>query len=95
MENGAKNPISSHVLSMFAEARHVQSEQKYESASSSSVEENLRDFVLPSPIEKQFTLRVCGKMVRKGVGGPQFLRAIIKNDEFRLCGAFSQDTTFY
>lgn len=79
MENGAKNQIAVHVLSMFAEAKHAQSEQKYEmttstSSSSQSLEEAMGNFVLPSPVEKQFTLRVCGKMVPKGIGGPQFLR---------------------
>uniref|UniRef100_A0A336MSV7 Rab3 GTPase-activating protein catalytic subunit n=1 Tax=Culicoides sonorensis TaxID=179676 RepID=A0A336MSV7_CULSO len=99
LENGAKNPIAGHILSMFAEAKLAQSEQKYEMLSQSGSSEdgsgNVSGFVLPSPLEKQFTLRVCGKMVNKGIGGPQFLRAIIRNDEFRLCGAFSQDTTFY
>lgn len=122
MKNGAKNPIAAHVLSMFSEAKHAQSEQKYEmptaslSQQSTSTEETIHNIVLPNPVEKQFTLRVCGKLIPKGTGGPQFMRyfpvfisnflvnlviqyifsnrAIIKNDEFRLCGAFSQDTTF-
>lgn len=45
-------------------------------------------------MEKQFILRVGGKTISKGTGGPQFLRAILGQNEFRLCGAFSQDTTF-
>lgn len=49
---------------------------------------------LPNPMEKQFILRVGGKTISKGTGGPQFLRAILGQNEFRLCGAFSQDTTF-
>lgn len=75
LENGAKNPIAAHVLSMFAEAKHAQSEMSSSSSQqSTSMEETMGSFVLPSPVEKQFTLRVCGKMVQKGVGGPQFLR---------------------
>jgi hypothetical protein len=49
---------------------------------------------LPDPIEKQFTLRLSGNTVSQGMGGPQFLRAILSPNEFRLCGAFSQNTTF-
>lgn len=49
---------------------------------------------LPDPIEKQFTLRLSGNTVNQGMGGPQFLRAILSSTEFRLCGAFSQNTTF-
>lgn len=54
----------------------------------------LRFQSLPDPIEKQFTLRLSGGTVNQGVGGPQFLRAILSSSEFRLCGAFSQNTTF-
>lgn len=51
--------------------------------------------VLPAAVEKQFTLRLSGKTVSKGMGGPQFLRAILGTNDFRLCGAFSQDITFF
>lgn len=46
-------------------------------------------------MEKEFTLRLSGKTVASGMGGPQFLRAILGTNEFRLCGAFSQDITFF
>lgn len=65
---------------MFSEAKHAQSEQKYEiptaslSQQSTSIEESIHNIVLPNPVEKQFTLRVCGKLVPKGIGGPQFMR---------------------
>ena len=49
---------------------------------------------LPDPVEKQFTLRLSGNTVNQGLGGAQFLRAILSANEFRLCGAFSQNTTF-
>lgn len=66
LQNGSKNEMSISVLNMFGEVKHAQTELKYEQC-----EDNL---VLPSPVEKQFTLRLSGKMVHKGVGGPQFLR---------------------
>lgn len=68
LQNGSKNEMSISVLNMFGEVKHAQAEQKYEQC-----EDNLA-LVLPSPVEKQFTLRLSGKMVHKGEGGPQFLR---------------------
>ncbi|XP_063701682.1 rab3 GTPase-activating protein catalytic subunit [Culicoides brevitarsis] len=86
--HGAKNDISVNILKLFTEAKKLQSEQNIEVKTS-----NEKSSDLPCPFEKQFTLRACGKLVQRGMGGPQFLRAIVKNDDFRICGAFSQDTT--
>jgi hypothetical protein len=45
-------------------------------------------------IEKQVILRVSGKTVSKGEQGPQFLKAILRPNEMRLCGAFSKNIIF-
>ena len=31
---------------------------------------------LPDPVEKQFTLRLAGKTINKGMGSPQFMRYV-------------------
>lgn len=69
LKDGAKNATATHVLSMFAEVKQTQLEQKIEQG----IDDNI-NLILPNPVEKQFTLRVYGKMVHKGIGGPQFLR---------------------
>jgi hypothetical protein len=45
-------------------------------------------------IEKQVILRVSGKTVSKGDQGPQYLKAILRPNEMRLCGAFSKNIIF-
>lgn len=67
LQNGSKNEMSINVLNMFGEVKQAQAEQKFEQGDDNNL-------VLPSPVEKQFTLRLSGKMVHKGHGGPQFLR---------------------
>ncbi|XP_065081076.1 rab3 GTPase-activating protein catalytic subunit isoform X2 [Ochlerotatus camptorhynchus] len=86
LEDGAKSAMAKRVLSMFTEAKMAANELANEQTVALS---------LPDPVEKQFTLRLGGKTVNKGMGSPQFMRAILIHNEFRLCGAFSQNTTFY
>ncbi|GAB0098823.1 Rab3 GTPase-activating protein catalytic subunit [Sergentomyia squamirostris] len=90
LEKGAKGEISARLLHLFAEAKKAQNEQLSGDGDSIGTSQSL-----PSPVERQFTLRVCGKTLVKGMAGPQFLRAILGQNEFRLCGAFSQDTNFF
>nr|XP_029715261.1 rab3 GTPase-activating protein catalytic subunit-like isoform X1 [Aedes albopictus] len=96
-DDGAKSTISKRVLGMFTEAKMAANEQANEQTVA-LVSFMLADgayFTLPDPVEKQFTLRLGGKTINKGMGSPQFMRAILTHNEFRLCGAFSQNTTFY
>ncbi|XP_055548685.1 rab3 GTPase-activating protein catalytic subunit isoform X2 [Wyeomyia smithii] len=86
LDGGAKSFIAKRVLEMFTEAKKAANEQANEKSVA---------LCLPDPVEKQFTLRLGGKTVNKGMGSPQFMRAIFTHNEFRLCGAFSQNTTFY
>ncbi|XP_053694027.1 rab3 GTPase-activating protein catalytic subunit isoform X2 [Sabethes cyaneus] len=86
LDGGAKSPVAKRVLEMFTEAKKAANEQ---------ASERTVALCLPDPVEKQFTLRLGGKTVYKGMGSPQFMRAIFTSNEFRLCGAFSQNTTFY
>ncbi|EAT41808.1 AAEL006591-PA [Aedes aegypti] len=97
LDDGAKSSIAKRVLSMFTEAKMAANEQGNELpvALASFMLADGPYLTLPDPVEKQFTLRLGGKTVNKGMGSPQFMRAILTNNEFRLCGAFSQNTTFY
>lgn len=108
LTEGVKNDIGVRVMYMFNLARATQNEQRVEDHSwVKAIIINLflllllifpflspRMQSLPDPIEKQFTLRLSGNTANQGMGGPQFLRAILTANEFRLCGAFSQNTTF-
>lgn len=94
LANGAKSDLSLQIFNMFADAKRVQTQTT--NAHSDDDDDTNQSFHLPAPIEKQFTLRVMGKTTScTGIDGPQFLRAILCNNRLRLCGAFSQDTTFY
>ncbi|KAG5676867.1 hypothetical protein PVAND_006674 [Polypedilum vanderplanki] len=84
LSEGAKNDVGVRVMFMFNLARATQNEQRVEDQA----------WTLPDPVEKQFILRLSGNAVNQGPSGPQFLRAILSQHEFRLCGAFSQNTTF-
>ncbi|XP_062547001.1 rab3 GTPase-activating protein catalytic subunit-like isoform X2 [Armigeres subalbatus] len=86
LDDGAKSAMAKRVLGMFTEAKMAANEQTNEQTVA---------LTLPDPVEKQFTLRLGGKTINKGIGSPQFMRAILTHNEFRLCGAFSQNTTFY
>lgn len=83
---GAKNYISVQILNLFSDARQQKNEFNMEKDVPSQL-------YLPEPVRKEYILRVEGKTTNKGVGGPQFLRAILDKN-MRLCGAFSENTTF-
>uniref|UniRef100_A0A182MSU1 Rab3 GTPase-activating protein catalytic subunit n=1 Tax=Anopheles culicifacies TaxID=139723 RepID=A0A182MSU1_9DIPT len=87
---GASSPTAVRLMDLFAEVKRAANEQGSNNEQHLSIGKTL-----PDPIEKQFTLRLSGNTVSKGAGSPQFLRAILMPQEFRLCGAFSRNTTFY
>uniref|UniRef100_A0A4Y0BHL8 Rab3 GTPase-activating protein catalytic subunit n=1 Tax=Anopheles funestus TaxID=62324 RepID=A0A4Y0BHL8_ANOFN len=89
---GANNPTAGRLMGLFAEAKRAANEQ---GNNNEQQQHQSSGNALPDPVEKQFTLRLTGNTISKGVGSPQFLRAILMPQEFRLCGAFSRNTTFY
>ncbi|XP_058056659.1 rab3 GTPase-activating protein catalytic subunit-like [Anopheles bellator] len=92
LPEGAASEIAARLLTMFGEAKRAANEAGTEATAAINAGGNV---CLPDPVEKQFTLRLSGNTVSKGPGTPQFLRAILMPQEFRLCGAFSRNTTFY
>uniref|UniRef100_A0A182NLL9 Rab3 GTPase-activating protein catalytic subunit n=1 Tax=Anopheles dirus TaxID=7168 RepID=A0A182NLL9_9DIPT len=102
LPEGAASPVAERLMVLFAEAKRAANEQSGGNADQQQQSGGNRANLtvsstqnLPDPIEKQFTLRLSGNTVSKGPGTPQFLRAILMPQEFRLCGAFSRNTTFY
>ncbi|XP_031617314.1 rab3 GTPase-activating protein catalytic subunit [Contarinia nasturtii] len=88
LEEGAFGPLSQQILRLFTQVKRAQSEQLQDL-------ENI-PITLPEAVEKEFTVRVCGQTSHAiGTGGPQFLRIILKPEEFRICGAFSHDIKFF
>ncbi|KAL1490569.1 hypothetical protein ABEB36_013239 [Hypothenemus hampei] len=54
------------------------------------------DQIHPVPAQKEFVLRTdCIRPNLHSCQSPQFLRAILGRNEFRLIGAFSEDTSFF
>lgn len=66
-------------------ARRILEKYRLEVASSDSGK------VLPDPASKEYVIRLEGD---SSSSGPQFLRAITSGSRVRLCGAFSENTTF-
>ncbi|XP_053672448.1 rab3 GTPase-activating protein catalytic subunit-like [Anopheles nili] len=92
LPEGASGAVAVSLMGLFVEAKRAANEQGGGVEPRSTVGSSVS---LPDPIEKQFTLRLNGHTVSKGPGSPQFMRAILTPQEFRLCGAFSRNTTFY
>ncbi|XP_055371796.1 rab3 GTPase-activating protein catalytic subunit [Condylostylus longicornis] len=86
LNGGAKNLTSVEVLSLFSESRELKNEFNTDKDAPTQL-------FLPEPVCKEYILRVNSKTTTRGVCGPQFLRAILDKN-MRLCGAFSENTTF-
>jgi Rab3 GTPase-activating protein catalytic subunit len=106
LPNGAKNVVSQRMLNIFTEAKQVQNEQLVEGEQ--NVDVSLPDpiekqFVLRlsgRTVNKgvgspQFMRWVFDNNWHRESYFCYFFRAILSPYEFRLCGAFSQNTTFY
>ncbi|CAH0557757.1 unnamed protein product [Brassicogethes aeneus] len=81
--------IGSRVLSMFSDAQNTAN------MISGETNEKLIN-PLPTPFQREFVMRVAAvKPASCSARCPQFLRAILSKNEFRLCGAFSEDIVFF
>lgn len=93
VENRANSEIGSRIVSMFGEAQKMTNlsiGEQYEEG------RNAINNVFPVPTAREFVLRA--NAVKPAVYSskcPQFLRAVLSKDEFRLCGAWSEDTVFF
>lgn len=87
-----ESKIAKRILTMFSEAQKFLNVVLIEQGVESQVENS----VFPRAVEREFVLRTSAARPKSySVKCPQFMRAILSKNEFRLCGAFSQDTTFF
>lgn len=83
-----ESKIAKRMLAMFSDAQKL--------ANVVLMEQGVENTVLPPAIEREFVLRANAARPKSySTKCPQFMRAILLRNEFRLCGAFSQDLTFF
>lgn len=98
LPEGAFGTISERILRLFTEVKCNLNEQSQDLDSTPIVSIfcvfwNADELIwtsttffqtLPDPVEKEFTLRVCGQTSHAiGVGGPQFLRYVFLEEKSR------------
>ncbi|KAI4464155.1 rab3 gtpase-activating protein catalytic subunit [Holotrichia oblita] len=85
-----------NLLAMFSEAQKVANMILAEYGTVESDNQLAENAIFPQPAEREFVMRVstCRPAVYSAKS-PQFLRAILSKNEFRLCGAFSEDIVFF
>lgn len=87
-----ESKIAKRLLMLFSDAQKLANVVLMEQG----VENRVENTVLPPAIEREFVLRANAARPKSySAKCPQFMRAILLRNEFRLCGAFSQDLTFF
>ncbi|KAJ8964479.1 hypothetical protein NQ314_004766 [Rhamnusium bicolor] len=95
IENKSNSDVGNRIVTMFSNAQKVDNiilnEQPGETGRSTLI-----NTVFPPPTEREFVMRVNAvKPASYSAKCPQFLRAVLNKNEFRLAGAFSEDTVFF
>lgn len=87
-----ESKIAKRMLAMFTEAQKLSNMDLIEQG----VESQAENTVFPQAAEREYVLRASAVRPKSySAKCPQFMRAILSKNEFRLCGAFSQDITFF
>lgn len=90
LEDMSDSEVGTRIVMMFAET------QKPVPGERSSDGREFYKMSFPSPAVREFVLRANAvKPAIHSARCPQFLRAVLNKEEFRLCGAFSEDTVFF
>ncbi|CAH1235391.1 unnamed protein product [Diabrotica balteata] len=90
IRNKSHSDIGKRIIAMFGDA------QKTILGEQTGDERNRENPVFPSPSTREFVMRVNAvKPAVYSAKCPQLLRAVLSKDEFRLVGAFSEDTAFF
>nr|CAH7747108.1 unnamed protein product [Callosobruchus chinensis] len=93
IEDKDTSEIGGRIVSMFTEVQKIASLMLNENGETAR---NVPKSVFPAPAEKEFVLRVNAvKPASYSAKCPQFLRAVVNRQEFRLAGAFSDDIAFF
>lgn len=83
--------IGQRMIKMFSEA---QKSVNMVSAEGHGIEN--RNTTFPQPFEREFVMKVmANRPAISSAKSPQFLRACLSKNEFRLSGAFSEDIVFF
>ncbi|KAF5293111.1 hypothetical protein FQA39_LY13721 [Lamprigera yunnana] len=95
IEQTCKSGIGHRLTVMFSDAQKIANMISTEHGS--VVEQNSSvNITFPRPHEREFVMRVAAaRPATYSVRSPQFLRAILSKNEFRLVGAFSEDVVFF
>ncbi|KAJ8921070.1 hypothetical protein NQ315_015866 [Exocentrus adspersus] len=95
IENKATSVVGNRIVTMFSDAQKVATVVHNEPGDSGSGSGTINT-AFPPPSEREFVMRVAAvKPAAYSARCPQFLRAVLNRSEFRLCGAFSEDTMFF
>lgn len=93
LPGAARGPIGSHVVQMYKESFEVERDLDLPSAKVSKFTSRTNRFLFES--QKDFVLRVMARRPSSTSASTlQMMRVIIKNDEFRVLGAFAEDVIF-
>lgn len=95
IENKADSKIGGRILYMFSEAQKT---ALMYLSDPNSIDGGVpaENSVFPRASERAFVLRVsAARPTACSAKSPQFLRAVLSKDEFRLAGAFSEDIVFF
>lgn len=94
IDGTSKSSVGSRVVTMFSDSQKttnmILSEQ-------GTLESNpVENVIFPQTTEREFVMRVSAvRPAPYSSKSPQFLRAILSKNEFRLVGAFSEDIVFF
>ncbi|GJQ84641.1 hypothetical protein Trydic_g12670 [Trypoxylus dichotomus] len=87
----SRSKAGAALLTMFSDAQKAANL----TTSGGGVEET-GNAAFPSPTEREFVVRISAcRPAAYSSKSPQFLRAVLSKNEFRLCGAFSEDLVFF
>ncbi|CAH2011007.1 unnamed protein product [Acanthoscelides obtectus] len=94
IENKDTSEVGGRLLAMFTEVQRISNLGATEGGE--STQNVVSRSVFPTPAAKEFVLRLnAPKPASYSANCPQFLRAVLTRDDFRLCGAFSSDVAFF
>lgn len=98
VEINSNSVIGNRMLTMFSDAQKVANlilnEQQQQQSSQGNNNDNNNKF--PPPNEREFVMRVSAhRPALYSAKSPQFLRAVLSKNEFRLIGGFSEDIVFF
>ncbi|KAF5298392.1 hypothetical protein FQR65_LT01170 [Abscondita terminalis] len=95
IEGRSKSFIGNRLVAMFSDAQKLANMILTEHGA--LVEHHpTGNKIFPQPHEREFVMRVSAvRPAQYSIKSPQFLRAILSRNEFRLVGAFSEDIVFF